>query len=401
MIVRNLRAMGLSLLLLGGARAWAAPVASGPAAQPFRLGELQLVALQDNLNVLPNDGKVFGVEVGPAAVADVLRSAGAPTDKITLGVDALLVEGAGRVMLFDTGLGPPAHGALPASLAQAGVSPDAVTDVFITHSHGDHVGGLVTADGRLAFPHAVIRMSVKEWAWMQASPRSQAVVGVIASQVKTFEPGTMVAPGVTAVALSGHTPGHVGYEIVSDSERLFDMGDTAHSSIVSLAQPDWAIGYDTDDALGRSTRRATLARLAVSHELGVRAALPLPGRGDDQGQGRRVRLGARPALRLTPRTGRRCPQGPAGGARRARGPAGGPRRRSGRGAGRPHGCRPRRTSGAPGGSAPSVTVSQAVVSDSGSSTAGASGLSSPSSINSPEAKRRASSPCRGRARVAR
>ena len=277
--------MGLSLLLLGGARAWAAPVASGPAAQPFRLGELQLVALQDNLNVLPNDGKVFGVEVGPAAVADVLRSAGAPTDKITLGVDALLVEGAGRVMLFDTGLGPPAHGALPASLAQAGVSPDAVTDVFITHSHGDHVGGLVTADGRLAFPHAVIRMSVKEWAWMQASPRSQAVVGVIASQVKTFEPGTMVAPGVTAVALSGHTPGHVGYEIVSDSERLFDMGDTAHSSIVSLAQPDWAIGYDTDDALGRSTRRATLARLAVSHELVFAPHFPFPGVGTIKARG--------------------------------------------------------------------------------------------------------------------
>ncbi len=100
----------------------------------------------------------------------MLKAAGAPTDQITLGVDALLAEGGGRVMLFDTGLGPAVHGVLQASLAQAGVRPEAVTDVFITHSHGDHVGGLVTADGRPAFPHALVHMSTAEWAFMRAQP---------------------------------------------------------------------------------------------------------------------------------------------------------------------------------------------------------------------------------------
>ncbi len=247
--------------------------------QSFQLGRLKLVALRDALNAMPNDAKVIGLGQDPTAVAAVLQAAGAPTDKITLGVDALLVEGDGRVMLFDTGLGPGVHGALPASLAMAGVAPGAVTDIFITHSHGDHVGGLVTADGRPAFPHAAIRMSAKEWAWMQAQPKAATLAAAIAPQVRTFEPGTAIVPGVSAVALPGHTPGHVGYEIVSGHERLFDMGDLAHSAIVSLAKPEWAIGYDTDKTEGETTRRATLARLALSHERVLAPHFPFPGVG--------------------------------------------------------------------------------------------------------------------------
>jgi glyoxylase-like metal-dependent hydrolase (beta-lactamase superfamily II) len=276
MILRT--ALAAALLLTAGLVAQAAPVPIAPAARSFRLGELKLVALRDELNVLPNDANVVGLGRDPAEVSAVLQAAGAPADKITLGVDALLAEGGGRVMLFDTGLGPGVHGALPQSLAQAGVSPDAVTDIFITHSHGDHVGGLV-ADGRLAFPHAVIHMSATEWAWMQRQPNAAALVGALAPQVRPFAPGAAIVPGVSAVALPGHTPGHVGYEIVSGSQHLFDMGDLAHSAIVSLAKPDWAIAYDSDKAEGEATRRATLARLAVSRERVFAPHFPFPGVG--------------------------------------------------------------------------------------------------------------------------
>lgn len=281
MIASTVRGLALVLSL---ATAVSGPALAGPAptdgaAQPFRLGAFQLVALKDALNVMDNDGKIFGVETGPAAVAGVLRQAGAPTDKVTLGVDALVVKAPGRVMLFDTGLGPGVHGALPQSLAKAGVSPTEVTDVFITHTHGDHVGGLATADGRLAFANAAIHMSAKEWAWMQANPKSKALAGLIASKVATFEPGETLAPGVTAVALYGHTPGHVGYEIASQGHRLLDMGDTAHSSILSLAKPDWAMGYDNDHAQGETTRRTELSRLAASQEWVFAPHFPFPGVG--------------------------------------------------------------------------------------------------------------------------
>ena len=96
---------------------------------------------------------------------------------------------------------------------------------------------------------------------MQATVKPAAAV--IAGQVEAFEPGAVIVPGITAVGIEGHTPGHSGYEIVSGKARLLAIGDTAHSSIVSLAKPDWTVQYDNDQAQGKAARRATLAALAV------------------------------------------------------------------------------------------------------------------------------------------
>lgn len=279
---RGLRAaLALALAACAGAplATHAAPAPVAGAAQPFRIGAFKAFALRDALNVLPNDGKVFGVGRSPAEVAAALRAAGAPTDAITLGVDALLVVGQGRVMLFDTGLGPGVHGALMQSLAQAGVAPTQVTDVFVTHSHGDHVGGLAAADGALAFPNATVRMSAAEWAWMRTHEGQAKLVALIAPEVATFSPGAQVAPGVTAVALPGHTPGHVGYRIRSGGADLFDIGDLAHSAVLSLGHPGWAIGYDADRAQGARTRQTVLPELAASGERVFAPHFPYPGVG--------------------------------------------------------------------------------------------------------------------------
>ena len=275
----NPRIACLTALLLAAGPAAGAPVPTAPAATPFHLGALQMWSLSDELNVLPNDGKVFGKDVGPAAVAGALRERGASTETITLGVDALLVKMPGRLVLIDTGLGSKVGGVLMRSLALAGVTPGAVTDVLITHSHGDHVGGLLTARGALAFPNAAVRMSAAEWAWLRGKPEQQALVAAITPKVSPFAPGASVLPGITAVALAGHTPGHVGYRIVSGRASLTDIGDTAHSSIVSLEHPGWAIGYDTDAVQGRASREAELARLAGSGETVFAPHFPFPGVG--------------------------------------------------------------------------------------------------------------------------
>lgn len=269
--------LGLGL----GARAEDAfgPVPGAPASQSFKLGKLQLIALRDAQFVAHNDGKMFGVDAPPAAVGELLRSNGLPDDRITLGVDALLVRAGHRVILLDSGLGPKAHGNLLASLKEAGVAPEAVTDVVITHTHGDHVGGLVDAGGGLAFPKAVIRMAAPEWAWMKSRATAPDLIKAIEPRVKTFTPGKPIAPGVTPIALDGHTPGHVGYEIVSGKERLLDIGDVAHSSVVSLKRPEWTMGFDSDAALAKATRKATLARLAKEQELVFAPHFPFPGVG--------------------------------------------------------------------------------------------------------------------------
>lgn len=271
------------LSLLVSAVALAGPVAVCPAATPFLLGRSKLFALRDMVNAVPNDGSVFGKDVGSTAVKAALDADHLDDTTLPLDVDALLViEGPsqhGRTILIDTGLGPKVGGALPRSLALAGVGPMQVTDVLITHSHGDHVGGLIAADGSLAFPNATIRMAAPEWAWMRSKPANAALVQAIAPKVATFEPGALVAPGIRSLALPGHTPGHVGYEITSGDQRLLDIGDIAHSAIVSLEHPEWIVGYDTDPTGGRDERETELASLAADGERVFAPHFPFPGVG--------------------------------------------------------------------------------------------------------------------------
>jgi glyoxylase-like metal-dependent hydrolase (beta-lactamase superfamily II) len=277
--MRSLLLAACSLALLAGpsgARA-EGPIPAAPAAESFRVGDLQVTALRDGGWVAPNDGTVFGSD--PAAAAKLLAADGLPTGVVVMNVGALLVRLPGHLVLLDAGLGPKDHGVLPASLAMAGVEPGDITDVMITHKHLDHAGGLIDAAGRPAFPKATVWMSTREWASMQRDDETKAVAAAIAAQVKTFEPGHAVLPGLTPIALYGHTPGHAGYEIASRGAKLEDIGDLAHSVVLNLARPDWPDKYDVDPPAGTATRLAELKRLAASGELVFAPHFPFPGVG--------------------------------------------------------------------------------------------------------------------------
>lgn len=248
-----------------------------PAVKSFKLGAFDISVLRDGALEIPNNGTIFGLNATPAEVAEVLHKAGA--DNIRLDIDALLVRIPDHIVLIDTGYGPAGHGLLKESLAKAGVVPNDVTDILITHSHPDHIGGLVDAQGKQAFPKATVRMSATEWAFMQDNQKLAKEVAVIKGQVQTFEPGRPVLPGITPVALPGHTPGQTGYEIDSQGHKLLDIGDIVHSSIVSLARPDWTIAWDSDKQGGVQTREHELQRLARDQELMFAPHFPFPGVG--------------------------------------------------------------------------------------------------------------------------
>ena len=248
-------------------------------AAKFKVGKLELISLNDTGFNIPNDAKVFGMDAGVEAVTKVLKDANAPTDQVPLSVDALLVRDGARLILIDTGTGQKSGGKLLASLKTAGIAPESITDILITHAHFDHVGGLVTADGKPAFVNATVRMTANEWAWMQAREGSIETAKIIASQVKTFEPNAKISDHVTAVAVDGHTPGHTAYEVKSGRHRLMDIGDSAHSSIVSLAHPEWTIQWDDNKPLATQSRVTLLNRLAKSGESVFSPHFPYPGVG--------------------------------------------------------------------------------------------------------------------------
>lgn len=262
-------------------------VAAQPATDPdvfrFRIGALEAVALKDGDIDLANDGSVFGVDQPIDQVAALVAEAGLPADTLHLSIQPLLVRSGARVLLFDTGAGDADFaraGRLPASLRLAGVDPSEVTDLFLSHAHPDHIGGVLTRDGALAFPNAAIHLSAPEWSALQARADADALEAAIAPKVVAFEPGAAVIPGVvTAVAVDGHTPGHSAYEIASGDERLLYIGDTVHHHVISVRRPEWTVRFDGDAPVAEASRRALLQR-AVDQGLHVYAVhFPFPGLG--------------------------------------------------------------------------------------------------------------------------
>jgi glyoxylase-like metal-dependent hydrolase (beta-lactamase superfamily II) len=270
----------------------AAPAARGQF-QAFKIGIYDAVALKDGGLQEPNDGKSFVVGQPTEAVAATLKGAGAPGDHFEFSIQPLLVHAGRYVLLFDTGAGTyfgKIAGWLPDSMAAAHESASSVTDIFITHAHGDHIGGLLTPSGTLAFPNATIHMSATEWQWlsgMTADAAKQvgiqnltALVAALKPKVVPFSPAKELIPGIVrAVELKGHTPGHSGYLVGAGAASVLVFGDAMHSYIVSLQQPSWKIAFDTDQETSAASRVTLLSKSVALGQRLYAEHFPFPGIG--------------------------------------------------------------------------------------------------------------------------
>lgn len=273
-----------------------APQAKGQAPGWFRmpLGSFEVTALSDGTVELPVDKLLTNVK--PATVQQLLARSylKAPVET---SVNGYLVNTGSKLVLIDTGaagLFGPTLGKLVANLKASGYQPEQVDEIYVTHMHPDHVGGLV-ADGKPVFPNAVVRAHVKEGGYwlseanMAAAPQDAKgfFQGAMASlkpyadagKLKTFDAETELVPGIRAIPTVGHTPGHTIYAVESDGNRLVVWGDLMHVAAVQFVQPQVTIAFDTDSKTAMPARKKNYADAAKKGYYVAVAHVSFPGIG--------------------------------------------------------------------------------------------------------------------------
>ena len=181
----------------------------------------------------------------------------------------------------------------------------AIDIVLISHMHGDHILGLKTPDGALAFPNAEIKVPAVDWAfWMNDDNMSRAPEGFVkisfgfnrkifsnlADKVTRYEWGREVAPGISAVDTSGHTPGHTSFVIASGSAQLFFQGDVSNVPDLFLRNPDWQVMFDQEPEKAVATRRRVYDMASTDKLLVSGYHFPFPGLGYIEKAGSGYRL---------------------------------------------------------------------------------------------------------------
>jgi glyoxylase-like metal-dependent hydrolase (beta-lactamase superfamily II) len=284
----------------------AAPMAKTPAPGYFRmmLGDFEITPLSDGTVDLPVD-KILQQKADKTTATLAKAHLKAPLETSD---NAYLVNTGSKLILIDTGAGVlfgPTLGKIQASLKAAGYTPEQVDEIYLTHMHSDHLGGLV-AQSKPAFPNAVVRaakMEADHWLSQEKMDKApadgkdtfknaQAALDpyMKAGKFKTFEGDAALSPGFRAQGGHGHTPGHTTYVIESGGHKMVAIGDLIHVAAVQFEDPAVTVGFDGDQKAAASARKKLFDAAAKDGALIGGAHLPFPGLGYLRTEGKGYRF---------------------------------------------------------------------------------------------------------------
>jgi glyoxylase-like metal-dependent hydrolase (beta-lactamase superfamily II) len=244
----------------------------------YAIGGLHVVALRDGHVDMPASrlrqagDRPFGSDL-PAQVELV-------DGRLRLSVNAFLVIDHGEHILIDTGAAnawEPTMGSLLDALNEAGVVRTAIRTVAVTHTHEDHVNGLVAADGSDAFPN-LERLFIPQ----EEVPIFDEIgrLSRFRERRSSVRDGFQLGAHVTAVHAHGHAVGHTAYEVSSAAgETLLIWGDIVHVPSIQFARPELTWEYDANQTEARSTRQRLLRRAVQPGFYVAGAHLDFPGVG--------------------------------------------------------------------------------------------------------------------------
>lgn len=316
----------------------------------MQLGQLQITALLDGFLPIP-EKTVQGISRQALKAAlrreHVPQFTAAPLGTgMQTAVNTFLIRRGERLMLVDTGAGTcfgASSGRLMQTMQQAGIDPETVTDVLITHAHPDHICGLLAAGDTMAFPRATVWLPDGEATYwldereMARAPEDiKAVFDMAARSLKPYAKAGRVKrvvpvatvhavktahregvsnaheshmheshaheraasfgiqrvterelpPGVTLVSSQGHSPGHGSWLV---DGKLLLWGDIVHYHAVQFARPLIHSSFDSVPKEAIASRKRLFAEAAKRDWWVGGAHLPFPGLGHVVPQGRAYR----------------------------------------------------------------------------------------------------------------
>lgn len=197
-------------------------------------------------------------------------------------INTFLIRRKGKNILIDSGAGGVKGwgGKLIANLARLDIQPDDIEAVLLTHAHPDHIGGLLSAEGEAVFANAELIINGDEFNYLEDDENFAAVSDRIKgnfllarSIFKKYQKSLRlvdkgeVLPGIFAIPLKGHTPGHTGYRIEGSRGSVLIWGDIVHFPHIQLLKPEVAIAFDYDPQMAAETRSHMLERVSLDRIL--------------------------------------------------------------------------------------------------------------------------------------
>jgi glyoxylase-like metal-dependent hydrolase (beta-lactamase superfamily II) len=266
----------------------------GPSFYRYKVGDFEVTALNEGVvrNATPAN---MAVNKTLPDVQKALGDAFLPTDHVINQFNIIVVNTGKNLVLIDGGFGdngPPTVGSLVTNMQAAGIDPKNIDTVLVSHFHGDHISGIRAKAGAANFPNAEIMVPAPEWQfWNDASNQSKVidnfkpgfgnvkrVFDPIAKDVKQYEFGKELVPGITSVDARGHSPGHTAFLVSSGNGKLLVTSDTVNHQIL-VRNPDWSLWADMDAAMA-VTARKRLLDMAATDKIQIAAYhLPFPSTG--------------------------------------------------------------------------------------------------------------------------